>query len=407
MNRIRIAVDLTPMLPGGANGGVKPAILQFIKALQRFQDPCFDFCFFTHALTHPEIEAIATERDEVFCLDSLEKMGTVRPSFFAKKRIDVLYAPFGMVRFPDCGAPIVSMVVDLLHRDYPQSLSEAEKEWRESYFTKMVLCADRFQVISNHTGERLVHHYQVRPEKIFRTYLPIQDRLATVMGSGRTGTPFFFYPANFWPHKNHEILLLAYQIYRHRAGPGAWDLVLTGSDNLRQKVLQSLAVTLGIGGRVAFKGHVPEEKLAELFSDTSCLIFPSLHEGFGIPLLEAMRSGVPVVTSNAGSLPEVVGQAGLLVDPRKPLDLAATMLKVSSSMELQADLRKRGLQRSKDFSFHTEVLRLAESFLEAAFLGKRPWEERLRRRFALMRADGIAWSRAATGKVYRLLRDRV
>jgi glycosyltransferase involved in cell wall biosynthesis len=408
MTRIRIAVDLTPMLPGGANGGVKPAILEFIKALKRLEDYRFDFCFFSQALAHPEIEAIATERDDAICLDSPQKQGTLRPGFFVKKSIDLLYAPFGMIRFPNCGVPIVSMVVDLLHRDYPHSLPEAERQWRENYFAKMVLCADRFQVISNHTGERLAHHYRVPVDKIFRTYLPIQDRLPTAVGSGRAATRFFLYPANFWLHKNHEILLIAYQIYRHQAGPGAWDLVLTGSDNARRSALQDLAASLGITRNVAFKGHVPEEELAELFCGASALVFPSLHEGFGIPLLEAMRSGLPVVTSDAGSLPEVVGEAGLLVDPRKPLDLAAAMLKVASSEKLQTDLRESGLERTKSFSFQAEVARLAESFVEVASLAKRRnWEARLQRRLALLRADSIAWSRAATGKVYRFLRDRV
>jgi glycosyltransferase involved in cell wall biosynthesis len=408
MRRIRIAVDLTPMLPGGANGGVKPAILEFIKALHQLPDPEFDFCFFSNTAAHPEIEAIVTGRDEVICLDSPQKQGTLRPAFFAKRSIDLLYAPFGMIRFPDCKVPIISMVVDLLHRDCPHSLPAAERQSRESYFARMVRCADRFQVISNHTGERLAFHYRVPAEKIFRTYLAIQDRLPPTVVPARTGRPFFLYPANFWPHKNHEILLIAYQIYRHHGGSRAWDLVLTGSDSSRRLALQEFAANLGIERNVVFKGHLPVNELAALFSGASGLVFPSLHEGFGIPLLEAMSLGVPVLTSDAGSLPEVVGQAGLLVNPRKPLDLAATMLKVASSQDLQADLRKRGFERAKFFSFQTEVTRLADSFVEvASFSKRRTWDNRLRRRFALLGGHCISWSRATTGRVSRFLRDRV
>jgi glycosyltransferase involved in cell wall biosynthesis len=408
MRRLRIAVDLTPMLSGGANGGVKPAILEFIRALQGLEDPGFDLYFITAGSVHDEIQAMATERDETIRLGSAKARLILRPGFFGRKRLDLLYAPFGMVGFPDIGVPIVSMVVDLLHRDYPHSLTEEERQFRESYFAKMVLSADRFQVISDYTGERLAHHYQVPFGKVFRTYLPIQDRLKPPADASGPVNRFFFYPANFWPHKNHEILLIAYQIYLHRAGPTAWGLVLTGSDDPRRLALEDLAKGLGIERRVLFKGHLPESEFAQLFSAASGLVFPSLHEGFGIPPLEAMRLGVPVLTSDAGSLREVVSQAGLLVDPRKPVLLAAAMEKLASSEELQSELRRRGFERAKCFSLQTEVMRLAENFVATALLARRwTWEERLRRRLALLRSDRLISSRAAAVRFYRFFRDRV
>jgi glycosyltransferase involved in cell wall biosynthesis len=406
--RLRIAVDLTPMLPGGANGGVKPAILEFIRALQELKDPGFDFCFIIAGSTDAEIRALATDRDETIRLGSARGRRILRPALFGRERVDLLYAPFGMVRFPYIGVPIISMVVDLLHRDYPHSLPVTERQFRESYFTNMVLCADRFQVISDYTGERLAFHYNVPLDKIFRTYLPIQDRLKPAVKPFGPANRFFFYPANFWPHKNHEILLIAYQIYRHQAGSSAWDLVLAGSDDPRRLELQVLAKRLGIDRHVLFKGHMPDTDFAQLFSTAAALAFPSLHEGFGIPPLEAMTLGVPVLSSDAGSLPEVVGLAGLLIDPRKPVELAAAMQSLASSDELQGDLRKRGFERAKCFSFQTEVRRLADSFVQTALLAKRlSWNERLRRRLALLRNESLTFSRAAAGRAYRFLRDRV
>src|SRR3984893_16979899 len=95
--RFRIAVDLTPMLPGGANGGVKPAILEFIRALQGLRDPGFDFCFITAGSAETEIRAIATDRDETIRLGSAKGRRILRPALFGKRWIDLLYAPFGMV----------------------------------------------------------------------------------------------------------------------------------------------------------------------------------------------------------------------------------------------------------------------------------------------------------------------
>ena len=401
--RLRVVVDLTPMLPGGANGGIKPSILEFIRALQRLSGPQFSFCFITAASTHREVEAIASERDSLICIEWPEAYAALTPTSFHKNRIDLLYAPFGMVRFPDCGVPIVAMVVDILHRDYPFSISPKERQWREDYFAQMVLCADRFQVISDYTGERLAHHYGVPARKIFRTYLPIQDRLKVAHVPNQPVKRFFFYPANFWTHKNHEVLLIAFQIYRHQAGAAAWDLVLTGSDDTRRHTLQAFAAALGIEDHVVFKGHVSEEELGRLFASAAALVFPSLHEGFGIPPLEAMRLGIPVLTSDAGGLREVVGDAGLLVDPKKPVQLAESMGNLASSERLRADLRALGLQRAKIFSFQTEVALLAETLVKM----KPTWDKVLRRGLVLWCSNGCAWARAKATNVYRSFRNRL
>jgi glycosyltransferase involved in cell wall biosynthesis len=397
---VKIAVDLTPMLPGGANGGVKPALLEFIRGLQRYSGPHFSFYFITAASTHAEVESFATGRDALICIDWPESALSLTPAGFHQKRIDLLYAPFGMVRFPDCGVPIVAMVVDLLHRDYPFSISQPERLWREDYFALMVRCASRFQVISDYTGERLAHHYGVPTSKIFRTYLPIQGRLKIEQTSDRSAQRFFFYPANFWPHKNHELLLIAFQIYRNQAGAAAWDLVLTGNGDPRRQALQELARTLGIEDQVFFRGHVSDGELAHLYSTASALLFPSLHEGFGIPPVEAMKLGVPVVTSDAGSLCEIVGDAALLVDPRKPSQMAEAMGRLASSKGLQSELRARGFARAKFFSFETELALLAEMFARR----KPNRVKRLRRRIALGWAHGCAWARAKATDVYRFFR---
>jgi glycosyltransferase involved in cell wall biosynthesis len=408
-NRIKIAVDLTPMLPGGANGGVKPAILEFIRALQEFSNPSFYFSFITAASTHSEVESMMTSRDRAFCFDSTEILNSLPIQFFNDNQIDLLYAPFGMVRFPNCGVPIISMVVDVLHRDYPNSLTETERNWRETYFATMVRSVDRFQVISDYTGRRLTHHYGVPVERIFRTYLPIQDRLKITPDTKKRSNNFFLYPANFWKHKNHEILLIAYQIYRSSARTPAWDLVLTGCDDeTRRPTLREMVNSLGIAPHVVFKGYVTEMELGRLYSEASALVFPSLHEGFGIPTIEAMRMGVPILASSTGSLREIVGAAALLTDSRKPLELAAAMDRLASSAELQAELRRLGLERSKSFSLKVEVARLAQAFIETkATSRKSEWIQRLWVGLEKACNRSRLWSRAAADKVSRSLLHRV
>jgi glycosyltransferase involved in cell wall biosynthesis len=407
-DRVKIAVDLTPMLPGGQNGGVKPAILEFLTGMQRLAKPKLDFLFLTAESTHDEIQAITTEHDEVLCMNVERAREVQCPSFFRQRRIDLLYAPFGMIAYPNCGVPIVAMVVDVLHRDYLLSIDEKEREWREGYFRQMVTCADRFQVISDYTGESLMRHYGVAAERVFRTYLPIQERLKIAHTNLPDAERFFFYPANFWPHKNHEVLLIAYQIYRSQAGPEAWKLVLTGSDDPRKKMLQELAAVLGIESHTIFKGYVPEAELAVLFSSASALVFPSLHEGFGIPPVEAMKLGVPVLTSDSGSLREVVGEAALKVDPRKPFDLASAMYRIATSEPLRANLRRRGFERAREFSLDAEVVRLAQVFQDLVRSAKKSsLRHRLSLRLESMRNDGSAQPAPLGTRLYRFIRDHI
>lgn len=406
---MRLVVDLTPLLPGGANGGVKPAIAEFLKGLSRHERPRFDLFLLTNSATDREAAGWFPDKLVTHCLDHSGRQGSLPRSFFREQRFDALYAPFGGVRFPHSGLPTVAMVVDLLHRDYPASLSERDRQWREHYFSRMVIAADRFQVISDFTGRQLQHHYKVPAEKIFRTYLPIQDRLARQpMATASRTEEYFFYPANFWPHKNHEVLFIAYQIYRRRFGDAAWRLALTGSDSERQRQLRLLAETLDVADRIDFLGHLPEHELLRVYGRASGLVFPSLHEGFGIPPLEAMRFGVPVIASGNGSLGEVVGSAALRVDPRKPLELADAMGNLTRSPAIQKELREKGAARAAEFSFANELSRLADALAQLADpANARTASESLRRRLSLGRTRLLNSGRTLAKRAYGFVRDRV
>ncbi|MFN2431248.1 MAG: glycosyltransferase family 4 protein [Gemmatimonadota bacterium] len=108
---------------------------------------------------------------------------------------------------------------------------------------------------------------------------------------------------------------------------------------------------LGIAGEVVFPGYVPQADLPALYTLAEGLVFPSIYEEFGIPLVEAMRCGCPVIAAGTGALPEVAGEAALLVDPRSPAELAAAMARLEGDPELRATLARRGLERARRFSW--------------------------------------------------------
>ena len=378
-SRCRVAVDLTPMISEGVNGGVKPAVLTFLRVLENEYGDIFRFIFLTNCSTHNDLLWLVRPEDLMLCIseahggeisqiqipaDNVRMVKGFRPYLLRKLGVDVFYCPFGSTDRSIPEIPTISMVVDLLHRDYPFSISDGERAWREEFFQELVLDADYVQGISNYTVSRLVHHYPSSSAKLFFTYLPIDQRLR--YGSIRSvERPFFIYPANFWIHKNHEILLIAYGLYRDTSSEDRWDLVFTGHLDKRAEQLKSLANTLGIGRYVHFKGHLKEEEFAELFDQAGALVYPSLHEGFGIPLVEAMRFRKPIICSRYTSIPEIAGSAALYINAKDPVELASAMKRISEDHELRAQLVRSGEHRLREFSISKEVQKLAEILMVA------------------------------------------
>ena len=163
------------------------------------------------------------------------------------------------------------------------------------------------------------------------------------------GSRYALYVGNFLPHKNLPRLLRAWAALpaplraTHR-------LVLAGGARAGRPALAALAAALGLDGAVVFAGLVADEDLPALYGGAAALVQPSLEEGFGLPALEAMACGAPVVASRRGALPEVVNDAGLLVDPEDERALAAALARVLGSEDERAALRRRGLARAAEFS---------------------------------------------------------
>jgi glycosyltransferase involved in cell wall biosynthesis len=176
-----------------------------------------------------------------------------------------------------------------------------------------------------------------------------------VRGRYRLEAPYILYLGGFDRRKNLDGLLRAYALARTRYGfphklAIAGRLPTVGSPFTPDP--RRMAHDLGPEGNVAFLGWVEEEDRAALYRGAALFVFPSLYEGFGLPLLEAMACGVPVVASDAGSLPEVVGEGGVLVNPRDVHSLAEAMGEVLSDGALARELAARALRQAQRFSWH-------------------------------------------------------
>jgi glycosyltransferase involved in cell wall biosynthesis len=229
------------------------------------------------------------------------------------------------------------------------TVSEASKRDILRYFR---VPESRIDVIYNAIDERFWH--EPDPEDISRT----RERY-------RLTAPFVLYAGNIKPHKNLERLIEAFHLMR-QASPELREveLLIIGDEISKYATLRRAVHRHKLHKHVRFFGFVRDQTLASLYRLANAFVFPSLYEGFGLPPLEAMASGTPVITSNVSSLPEVVGDAALMIDPYEPEAIADAMRQVLTDAALRSTLRVRGLARAREFSWERSVRRVREIYEE-------------------------------------------
>jgi glycosyltransferase involved in cell wall biosynthesis len=189
--------------------------------------------------------------------------------------------------------------------------------------------------------------------------------LATTQARHRLKRPYALFVGTIQPRKNIARLLAAYQQLSRRHLLG-WDLVLAGAPGWQSTPLLEQASDLVDQGRVHFLGYLPDTELPPLLSGATFFAFPSLFEGFGLPVLEAQSYGVPVLTSNHSSLPEVAGKGALLVDPTNVDAIADAMLRLSQDETLRQQLVAAGYANLQRFSWEKAARQTLAVLCEAA-----------------------------------------
>ncbi|HEY0793694.1 MAG TPA: glycosyltransferase family 1 protein [Chthoniobacterales bacterium] len=402
---VRVGVDLTPLLPGSSNGGSKLAVLQFLEALDQFHAHSVQLVLFVAEISEPELRERFGSRLAIYCTRRGRRRGSALLEAYRElcsqleiKRltrqsgIQVLYSPFGRYLAASTQVPMVALITDLLHRDYPESLPWKDRLWRHLNLKKLASSHALFQVPSDFSRQRLHATYGVPYERAFRTYQPIHERFDGT--SHADGPRYFFYPARPWRHKNHPNLLRAYRVYRDRVGQPAWRLVLTGSNDGAVEPWKSLVAALDLKMDVDFLGEVSEERLAECYRGASALMFPSRYEGFGIPLIEAMHFGLPIICGRGGSQTEVAGDAALYVDVEDLDEMADAMVRVSEDPAVATRLAGAGRKQLARFALEPEVQKLVNALLKAREVRAAPFFQR-----ELCRARFLAFDALYAGTI--------
>lgn len=282
------------------------------------------------------------------------------PKILNARKLDLMHFPHYNVPLLYRG-PFVVTVHDLILSKYPtrraSTLGPALYWIKHTAYNQVICSAIRrskaILTVSEYSKRAIVKEFHVPPEKITVTYeaadplpnvQPMREQEAVILSF----QPYLLYVGNAYPHKNLEGLLSAFQSIKKRFHQPL-NLVLVGKKDYFYERLEHLATSLHIQDLVRFAGGVSDAELATLYRHAALYVFPSFIEGFGLPPLEAMRAGVPVVSSNRSCLPEVLGDAAVYVDPADTEALANTVLSVLADQNKQHDLRKKGFQQVERF----------------------------------------------------------
>ncbi|OAI09661.1 glycosyl transferase family 1 [Methylomonas lenta] len=282
---------------------------------------------------------------------------------------DLLFCPFTAPTYFEIGIPTVCTIYDLQYKTYPQFFSEQEVAHRDRIFIEACQKAAALTAISDYSRDSAIAHGGLEPSRIRTIHLRMAQRivpedqqdLSVLERLKLSHHRYLMYPANFWRHKNHEMLLTAFGMACREGLPEDIKLVCTGAPGERREFLMHSAQAMNLGERILFPGFLPSLELAALIGNCIGVVFPSLYEGFGLPVIEAMAAGVPVACSNRTSLPEVAADAAILFDPRIPTQISQAMISLVENAELRVRLIEAGLQRAEEFS---DSMRMTREYWE-------------------------------------------
>jgi glycosyltransferase involved in cell wall biosynthesis len=280
----------------------------------------------------------------------------VQPAALRRADVDLLHS-LAFVQPALWRGPSVVSFMDLSFLRFPRAFNRGNRLYLTTMARAAVRRADHLLAISESTRQDLIRLLGARPDQVTVTYCGVDpafqplDPVAVHAYRAQRGLPdqFILYVGTLEPRKNVPRLLEAYAALR-RQGPTP-PLVLAGGRGWGQLGIEARLAALGLAESVRLLGYVPTAELPLCYNAASVFVYPSLYEGFGLPPLEALACGTPVVASNASSVPEAVGDAALLVGPRDVAGLAAALAVALDDTALRERLRIAGLAHARGFSW--------------------------------------------------------
>jgi glycosyltransferase involved in cell wall biosynthesis len=378
--RMRIGINALYLIPGGV-GGTETYLRNLVRALERI-DHTNEYLIYTNAESAGTFELTAPNFREVGCpLRAVHRPArivweqTVIPVQAKLASLDVLHSP-GYTAPLVLGCPSLVTIHDLNYHFFPEDWSPAALRANRVLIPLVARRATRILTVSHSSARAICQVLNVPTSKVDTVHLGIDGNLVASGAEDETKVRrkhgiegrFILCVTASHPHKNLDGLLRAYD-HLTRRWPEAPPLAVVGIKGRHQAKLEETLARRQGAGRVILTGWVDAKELAALYRAATLFVFPSKYEGFGFPVLEAMSAGTPVVSSNSTSLPELVGDAGLLVDPDNHVAMAEAMHQLIDDERLRRELIERGTRRARRFTWDAAAASTLASYQAARGTG--------------------------------------
>lgn len=297
-----------------------------------------------------------------------------------RDRLDLFHATHYVL--PPIRSRAVVTIHDIIHLLYPQFLpNRAALVYARVMIRRALTRADRIITVSYNSKRDLVDYFGITPSRVeviyngvsprFRPDVPEEDRRRVAERYGLT-RPYLLFLGGERPHKNAQNVVRAFAEARRRRPDLTHTLVLAGPMPASTARIDALIAALDVGPSIIRPGRVAEEDMPGLFAGADLLLYPTLYEGFGLPVVEAMACGTPVLTSSTSALQEIAGGYAYLVDPLDVDAIARGIVLLTTDTKVRSDFIELGRKRARDFSWDKAAERTLEVYAEAlAGVGKR------------------------------------
>ncbi|MDP8259083.1 MAG: glycosyltransferase family 1 protein [Candidatus Aadella gelida] len=312
-------------------------------------------------------ERFVSGKDDLNTIERIkwENSGLLRSA--RKDKIDLLHVPGFAGPMFKRGIKTVTTVHDLIGMIYPENLGRVSRFYWQKWLPTCVKNSDIIIADSENTKNDIIRLLGVPEEKICVILLAVDDKfrpletatLDIVRKKYGLSDKFMLNVGTIEPRKNISGLVEAFTSYI-KDYSGEMDLVLVGKKDWGYRQVKRRVEELGVADRVVFTDYVDDDDLPALYNLAKLFVYPSFYEGFGLPVLEALSSGCPVIASNVSSIPEIVGEAGILLAPDDTEGLTNSFKKFDENRSMQLELSDMGIERSKKFSWQ----RTAEETLD-------------------------------------------
>jgi len=291
-----------------------------------------------------------------------------------RRRVDVLHVQYTAPPFAPC--PVVATIHDLSFEHLPETFKRRSRAQLQLTVRHTARRARQILTLSEFSRDDIIKTYNVDPARVFVTppaapthFAPVTSsselqRIRTTYGIKRD---YILSLGSIQPRKNLVRLIKAYSsLQKLRPELVLPQLVLAGKRGWLERDTLRAAAESALSTDILFIGYVPEKDLPGLYSGSVCFAYPSYFEGFGLPLIEAMQCSAPVIAGNLTSLPEVVGDAGLLFDPFNEMEIAQALAQIIENPNYRDELRDKGIERARLFNWHTTARLTLQAYERAA-----------------------------------------